>query len=165
MQSLRFRQLFLFGLALMAWQVEANMEHGIAKFVQSHTASIKPVALQPASGNPFQSKLESSPPVRFVHAILVKSQPEKEAIISDVPEEILLTFDAGVGEDMLALAVIDETGRRVDNHDAHLDFTDHSHLRASVLKLAPGRYTVRYRVLSADGHVVSGKYFFNVKAK
>lgn len=99
----------------------------------------------------------------LAHAILVKSSPEREATINDVPDEVLLIFNDAVGEEFLALAVIDESGRRVDQHDAKLDFTDRSHLRATVSKLLPGRYTVRYRVLSADGHVVSGKYFFQVQ--
>lgn len=108
---------------------------------------------------------EGLPPIRLAHAILVKSQPEKDSVISDAPEDILLVFNDGVGQEYLALAVLDETGTRVDRHDAKLDFSDHSHLRASVSKLNPGRYTVRYRVLSADGHVVSGKYFFQVASK
>lgn len=103
--------------------------------------------------------------VRLAHAILVKANPAQEATISDAPEEVLLIFNDAVGQEFLALAVIDPSGKRVDNHDAKLDFTDHSHLRASVSKLAPGRYTVRYRVLSADGHVVTGKYFFDVQGK
>ena len=101
----------------------------------------------------------------LAHAILVKSFPEKEATLTDVPEEILLIFNEAVGDEFLALAVIDESGKRVDHHDPKLDFTDRSHLRATVSKLLPGRYTVRYRVLSADGHVVSGKYFFQVQGK
>lgn len=115
--------------------------------------------------NPFAAYSEEAMPVRLAHAILVKASPDKESTITDVPEEVLLIFNDAVGQEFLALAVIDPSGKRVDNHDAKLDFTDHSHLRASVSKLAPGRYTVRYRVLSADGHVVSGKYFFDVKAK
>jgi methionine-rich copper-binding protein CopC len=111
--------------------------------------------------------LPSTPdnPVRLAHAILVKANPAQDATLTDVPEDVLLIFNDAVGQEFLALAVIDPSGKRVDNHDAKLDFTDHSHLRASVSKLAPGRYTVRYRVLSADGHVVSGKYFFDVKPK
>ena len=101
----------------------------------------------------------------LAHAILVKASPERESTISDAPDEVSLLFNDSVGQEFLALAVIDPTGKRVDNHDAKLDFTDHSHLRASVSKLSPGRYTVRYRVLSADGHVVSGKYFFDVQGK
>jgi methionine-rich copper-binding protein CopC len=29
--------------------------------------------------------------------------------------------------------------------------------------LATGKYTVKYRVVSEDGHVVNGSYFFSVK--
>jgi len=118
-----------------------------------------------AKTSPFVAYSVRHKPIMLAHAILVKAQPEKESTITDVPEEVLLIFNDSVGQEFLALAVIDPSGKRVDNHDAKLDFTDHSHLRASVSKLDPGRYTVRYRVLSADGHVVSGKYFFDVKAK
>jgi methionine-rich copper-binding protein CopC len=106
----------------------------------------------------------ASPEV-LAHAILVKAVPEREAIVSEAPPEVLLTFNEGVGDAFLALAVVDGKGKRVDKHDARLDFTDRSRLRASVENLAPGRYMVRYRVLSADGHVVSGKYFFQIQAK
>lgn len=99
------------------------------------------------------------------HAILVKAAPAQESVVTDAPGEILLIFNDGVGEQYLALAVTDEAGKRVDNHDAKLDFTDHSHLRATVATLNPGRYMVRYRVLSADGHVVSGKYHFQIQGK
>lgn len=101
----------------------------------------------------------------WAHAILVKAQPEKEAVIQQAPEEVVLVFNDAVGQEFLALAVIDASGKRVDKHDARLDFTDHSHLRASVEPLSPGQYVVRYRVLSADGHVVSGKYSFQLQPK
>jgi copper resistance protein C len=97
------------------------------------------------------------------HAILVKSDPSKEAVLTVPPREVHLTFNDAVGEEYLALAVIDATGNRVDGRDARLDFTDHAQLRASVGKLAKGQYLVRYRVLSADGHVVSGKYGFSIQ--
>lgn len=114
--------------------------------------------------DPFRLSAETSrPAIRLAHAILVKAAPDKEATISDSPEEVLLIFNEGVGQEYLALAVVDSAGKRVDRHDAKLDFTDRSHLRASIDKLNPGRYMVRYRVLSADGHVVSGKYFFQMQ--
>lgn len=115
-----------------------------------------------AAANPFLARTVDTP-VHLAHAILVKAIPDRDATITDVPEEVLLTFNEGVGNDFLALAVVDGEGKRVDNHDAKLDFTDRSKLRTSVSKLTPGRYMVRYRVLSADGHVVSGKYFFQVQ--
>ena len=61
------------------------------------------------------------------HAILVKADPEREATLTEAPKEVLLVFNDSVGQEFLALAVIDPTGKRVDNHDAKLDFTDHSH--------------------------------------
>lgn len=119
-----------------------------------------------AEPNPFLARTAESPlPVRLAHAILVKAMPERDATITDIPEEIHLTFNEGVGTEFLALAVVDDSGKRVDKHDAKLDFTDHSNLRASVSGLAAGRYMVRYRVLSADGHVVSGKYYFQIQPK
>jgi hypothetical protein len=37
-------------------------------------------------------------------------------------------------------------------------------LSTNAPNLAPGRYTVRYRVLSVDGHVVESSFTFTVKA-
>jgi methionine-rich copper-binding protein CopC len=99
----------------------------------------------------------------MAHAILVKAEPDKEATLQNAPKEVHLVFNDSVGEEFLALAVVDEQGKRVDDHDAKLDLTNHAHLRASVTGMNPGRYMVRYRVLSADGHVVSGKYFFTIQ--
>lgn len=114
---------------------------------------------------PILAGLALASPEVVAHAILVKAVPEREATVPEAPSEVLLTFNEGVGDAFLALAVVDGKGKRVDKHDARLDFTDRSRLRASVENLTPGRYMVRYRVLSADGHVVSGKYFFQIQAK
>lgn len=97
------------------------------------------------------------------HAILVEAHPGEEERLARAPEEIRLRFDAPVGERYLALAVIDsEQRQRVDGHDAGLDLLDPSIVRASLETLPPGEYQVRYRVQSADGHVVTGHYRFNV---
>jgi hypothetical protein len=66
-------------------------------------------------------------PIHLAHAILVKALPNREAVITDVPEKVLLIFNDGIGQEFLALAVIDESGKRVDNHDAKLNSTGHSH--------------------------------------
>jgi len=144
------RNSFLKPLVLLAW-LAGNC---IPVSAHARTLDIDPFAL-PA--------LSSLAVGHLAHAILVKANPEKESSVTDIPKEVLLTFNEGVGTEYLALAVSDSTGQRVDQHDAHLDFTDHSHLRAGLTVLKTGRYTVRYRVLSADGHVVSGKYFFYIQ--
>jgi methionine-rich copper-binding protein CopC len=62
-----------------------------------------------------------------------------------------------------ALAVIDSEGKRVDNHDVEQTLTDGSHIHATVADLPAGTYTVRYRVVSQDTHIVTGKFQFTVK--
>lgn len=96
------------------------------------------------------------------HAILVRSLPAEDAVLGTPPEEIEVWFNEGVGEEYKALAVVDGQGVRVDEQDARLGFFDSSYLRVSVPPLEPGSYTVRYRVQSADGHIVSGKFDFSV---
>ena len=112
---------------------------------------------------PLLALLILSPAQVLAHAILVKAEPEKESTTAAAPREVWLRFNDAVGEEFLALAIVDDKGKRVDAHDAKLDLTDRANLRASVDIQTPGRYMVRYRVLSADGHVVSGKYFFTYK--
>jgi len=53
---------------------------------------------------------------------------------------------------------------QVDAGDAAVDAADPILLSVSTPNLAPGRYTVRYRVLSVDGHIVESSFAFTVKA-
>ncbi|MEQ1622571.1 MAG: copper resistance protein CopC [Methylococcales bacterium] len=104
-----------------------------------------------------------SPVSVWAHAILVKSQPAKDETVAASPKQIDLWFNDPVKSEYKALAVIDSQGKRVDNHDADLSLTDGSNLHASVHDLVPGTYTVRYRVVSQDTHIVTGKFEFTVK--
>jgi methionine-rich copper-binding protein CopC len=103
-----------------------------------------------------------APGLSTAHAVLVRSLPGADASLGNPPEAIEVWFNEGVGEDYKALAVIDGQGTRVDKQDARLGFFDSAYLRVSVPPLAPGVYTVRYRVQSADGRIVNGKFNFSV---
>lgn len=115
---------------------------------------IKPAVLLVALISPF--------PV-FAHAILVKSQPAKDETIAQSPKQVDLWFNDAVRSEYKAVAVIDSAGKRVDNHDVEQSLTDGSHIYATVPNLAPGTYTIRYRVVSEDTHIVTGKFEFTVK--
>ena len=97
------------------------------------------------------------------HAILVKSQPAKDETVAQAPKQIDLWFNDPVRSEYKALAVIDSEGKRVDNHDVEQSLTDGSNIHATVGDLAPGVYTVRYRVVSEDTHIVTGKFQFTVQ--
>lgn len=104
-----------------------------------------------------------SPIVASAHAILVKSQPAKDEEVKEAPKQIDLWFNDPVKSEYKALAVIDSEGKRVDNHDVEQSLTDGSNIHATVGDLAQGTYTVRYRVVSQDTHIVTGKFQFTVK--
>lgn len=104
-----------------------------------------------------------SPLAAQAHAILVKSQPAKDEQVSVAPKQIDLWFNDPVRSQYKALAVIDSNGKRVDKHDVEQSLTDGSHIYATVEDLPPGTYTIRYRVVSQDTHIVTGKFEFTVK--
>jgi copper resistance protein C len=107
--------------------------------------------------------LAGSPLLAQAHAILVRSQPAKDDTVNPAPKQIDLWFNDAVRGEYKALAVIDSSGKRVDNHDVAQELTDGSHIYATVAALPPGKYTVRYRVVSQDTHIVTGKFDFTVK--
>ncbi len=114
------------------------------------------------SANPFFHYLLPTDRVLVAHAILVRSFPEQESTVQGSPEEVRLWFNEGVGAQYMALAVINSAGKRVDNKDATQGFFDKSKLSVTLPPIPAGKYAVRYRVQSADGHIVTGKYYFSV---
>ncbi|MDA1342352.1 MAG: copper resistance protein CopC [Proteobacteria bacterium] len=99
----------------------------------------------------------------FAHAIMVKSQPVADSTIAESPKQVDAWFNDKVGSEYKALAVIDSAGKRVDNKDAAQETFDQSHLYVTIPQLPPGTYSVRYRVVSLDTHIVTGKFKFTIK--
>jgi copper resistance protein C len=105
----------------------------------------------------------ASPLPVFAHAIMVKSQPEVDSTAAESPKQVDVWFNDKVGSEYKALAVINSAGQRVDNKDATQETFDQSHLYTTVTDLPPDTYTVRYRVVSMDTHIVTGKFKFTIK--
>lgn len=103
------------------------------------------------------------PSPAFAHAIMVKSQPEADATVAESPKQVDVWFNDKVGSEYKALAVINSAGQRVDNKDIEQETFDQSHLFTTVTNLPPDTYTVRYRVVSLDTHIVTGKFKFTIK--
>jgi methionine-rich copper-binding protein CopC len=57
----------------------------------------------------------------------------------------------------------DEAETQVDLGDLEVGPDDPTKLSVGIPALSPGTYTVRYRVLSADGHVVESQLFFRIQ--
>jgi copper transport protein len=105
------------------------------------------------------------PASALAHAQLEAVTPQRGTVVAQQPGAVTFRFDEAVEGNFGAVRVYDRTGERVDAGDAfHPD--GHGEQLAVHLKpsLADGTYTATYRVVSADGHVVSGGSTFSIGA-
>lgn len=104
--------------------------------------------------------LVSAPPA-LSHAALRGSTPAAGASLAQPPDEIRLQFSEPVATDLSRVEVRDGLGRVV-NPDLGVE-ADEVTLRADLPGGGPdGVWSVEYRVLSVDGHLVVGGHTFLV---
>jgi copper resistance protein C len=104
----------------------------------------------------------------FAEGVLMDVIPKDNSVVSAAvfDKKVALAFSGNVSERSPSLVVLDSTGARVDNKDLKLAIGDSSRsiLSATTHDLTPGRYVIRYRVVTKDGLVVSGVCRFEIKA-
>ena len=105
------------------------------------------------------------PGVASAHAILESSSPEPSALLASSPKEIRLDFDEQVEDTLGDVRVYDSEQREVSNSKTVRSSTDTSRVTAEVPTLRNGVYVVVWRVVSADGHPVTGAFPFEIGAK
>jgi copper transport protein len=98
-----------------------------------------------------------APATAFAHATLLRTSPPSGTRIASPPSELTLTFDQQVRPIAGGTSVTDATGRSVTSGAAHSSSGD---VDTMVIPLRPGLpsgdYTVRWQVVSTDGHLISG---------
>jgi methionine-rich copper-binding protein CopC len=103
------------------------------------------------------------PGTALAHAVLVKSVPAQRATLTEAPSKVELWFNERLEPAYSKASVTNEAGARVDRRDVTVSAEDPRRLSVSLPPLVPGRYTVSFRVLSVDGHVVESTLTFTVK--
>ncbi|QGG96510.1 copper resistance protein CopC [Actinomarinicola tropica] len=94
------------------------------------------------------------------HAVLVGTDPAPGALLDAAPDAVEVTFDEPVTVDPSSIVVIDETGASVGGEPE----LDGATVRATVPADAQGWFAVSWRVVSADGHPLSGAWTYRVGA-
>jgi copper transport protein len=95
------------------------------------------------------------------HAVVVSSDPSADARLPSAPAAVTIQFNEPVTTDLGGLTVLDQDGKRVDNSDSNQPTS--SSLTTSLRSgLGDGTYVANYKVISADGHPVSGSVVFGV---
>lgn len=96
------------------------------------------------------------------HAGLSGSDPADGAVLKAVPQYVTLTFTESVSFSDDSLRVLSPENERVNPRPArHVDGKDNTARVELSGKLPQGTYTVAWRVVSADGHPISGAFVFS----
>jgi hypothetical protein len=82
-----------------------------------------------------------------------------------MPERVQLWFNERLEPAYSTVSVWNEAGTQVDDRDVTVGPDDPRRLSVAVSGREAGIYTVKYRVLSVDGHVVDSRFTFTVKGK
>ncbi|GAA3535705.1 copper resistance CopC family protein [Nocardioides daeguensis] len=97
-------------------------------------------------------------PPAFAHAALVSSTPGSGARLAALPDSAVLTFSA----DISAPAYVVVTGPDGSRTDVGEPSVAGREVRATLGSGGPGTYALAFRVVSVDGHPVTGQLSFVV---
>ena len=102
-------------------------------------------------------------PNSSAHVTIVSSFPERFANVNPIPTQVWIQFSGDLqtldGEAVNSLEVVDSTGIAVNYEDPIISG---GRITTKVSgQSAAGVFTVKYRVVGDDGHVIEGDYTFN----
>ena len=102
-------------------------------------------------------------PSAFAHAFLDHADPRVGSSVDHAPKQVTLWFTQELEPAFSKVKVMDANGNEIDAKDGGVDKSDRTMMHATLPALAPGRYRVVWRVLSADTHVTKGDFTFEVR--
>lgn len=101
--------------------------------------------------------------VAMAHAALVKSDPPRRATLSIPPKQVRLWFNEKIEGSYASVTVFDSNKNSITENNPESVADDPKSAVLSLPQLDSGRYTVKYRVMSVDGHVIESSFDFSVK--
>ena len=101
----------------------------------------------------------------LAHAALVKTEPPRRAVLAKAPTQVRLWFNEEIESAYASLVVLDTGKNPVTEVKPQLAPDDQKSIVLPLPELAPGKYSVKFRVLSLDGHVIQSSFDFTVKGK
>jgi methionine-rich copper-binding protein CopC len=101
----------------------------------------------------------------LAHSMLVKAEPPRRAVLAQAPAQVQLWFNEEIEGDYASLIVLDAEKHPVTEVKPKLAPEDRKSIVLPLPELTPGKYSVKFRVLSVDGHVVESYFDFSVKGK
>src|SRR5436309_2545847 len=104
-----------------------------------------------------------APATALSHAFLDEAAPLVGGTVSGPPKEIRLSFSEAIEPRFSGIDLVTEDGRTIATSQAAVDPGNDRQLVLALPPLAPGRYRVRWHVVSVDTHRTEGEYSFAVE--
>jgi len=95
------------------------------------------------------------------HDVLISSSPADKATVATAPSSVTFTFDQPVQNFQPVVSLIGPDGKQYSSGSAAVDGNT---VTGTVSAGPPGAYTAAFRIVSADGHPVTGEIHFTVSA-
>jgi len=95
------------------------------------------------------------------HSLLLESTPAAGATLTAAPPELMLRFNNRIEKPLSRVRLLDGRGG-AQPVALRAAAAPADRLTAPLPPLGPGRWRVEWQVLSTDGHVVSGRFDFNI---
>ena len=96
---------------------------------------------------------------------MLESVPANDAVLARPPGHVMLRFNSKIEKRLTRVTLAAGGGTPRPMSIASLGLGDHpapDRIVVPLHPLPPGRYVIRYRVLSADGHVIEGALRFTL---
>jgi copper resistance protein C len=101
----------------------------------------------------------------LAHAQLVKAEPARRAVLDKAPTQVRLWFNEEIEGAYTSLSVLGANKKPVTDAKPQVVSDDPKSVVLPLPELKPGKYTVKFRVLSVDGHIVDESFNYKVKNK
>jgi methionine-rich copper-binding protein CopC len=99
----------------------------------------------------------------FAHAMPTHQEPAAGATVTATQSKVAIDFDDRLEPAFSSINVTDAQGKPVVSGKSAVDTANPKHMSVSIGTLAPGKYTVAWVAVAADGHRTQGRYTFSVK--
>lgn len=99
----------------------------------------------------------------FAHAMPTHREPAAGATVEATPSNVVIDFDDSLEPAFSSIDVTDAKGKSVISGKSAVDTANPKRMSVSVGTLSPGKYTVAWVAVAADGHRTHGRYTFSVK--
>lgn len=102
-----------------------------------------------------------TPPMALAHAVLVTSNPARDSTVQGPDVPMTFKFNSRLDASKSEVTIVDPSGQSktltIDQQKEPDTMTTHA------TQLKPGKYMIRWQVLSVDGHITRGEIVFEVK--